>query len=189
VQQLLRSWGFAVEVATNGTEALEKVAADPPGIILSDLVMPRMGGLDLLRALRQQHDEAFARTYAAERSASGDLTVVSEFVSGISLADLLDTSLEETVVPGVDAALGYPTESPPRSAPSIRSRVPHGLIAPTALFHGGGPTPSPTLRMPPRWIVGSSRRRLWTEFGIAAAPDLTCAARRERSEPWRPSSR
>jgi DNA-binding NtrC family response regulator len=55
--QLLRSWGYAVDAASDGREALVKVAADRPTIVLSDLVMPNMGGLELLRALRQQPDE------------------------------------------------------------------------------------------------------------------------------------
>ena len=118
-------------------------------------------------------DPRFARTYAAERSASGDLTVVSEFVSGISLADLLDTSLEETVVPGVDAALGYLTES--LSALGTLHQVagfPHGLIAPDrAVFTAEGRL----LFLDPAYAavvdrLGLSRRTLWTEFGIAAAP-------------------
>src|SRR4029453_15281648 len=55
--RLLRSWGFSVEAASDGEEALQKIAAARPGIVLTDLVMPKMGGLDLLRALRQQHDD------------------------------------------------------------------------------------------------------------------------------------
>jgi DNA-binding NtrC family response regulator len=54
LEQLIRSWGFAVEAASDGDEALEKIAAFRPGIVLTDLVMPRMGGLELLRALRAQ---------------------------------------------------------------------------------------------------------------------------------------
>jgi len=57
LQQLLRSWGFSVEAASDGEEALQKIAAARAGIVLTDLVMPKMGGLDLLRALRQQHDD------------------------------------------------------------------------------------------------------------------------------------
>ncbi|HEX5071188.1 MAG TPA: sigma-54 dependent transcriptional regulator [Vicinamibacterales bacterium] len=53
LQKLLTSWGFTVDVARDGREALEKIAADRPGIVLSDMVMPNMGGLDLLRALKQ----------------------------------------------------------------------------------------------------------------------------------------
>ena len=56
LQQLLRSWGYTVEAAVDGREALEKIAADRPTIVLSDLVMPRLDGLELLRTLRQQDD-------------------------------------------------------------------------------------------------------------------------------------
>jgi len=52
LQQLLKSWGYAVEVASDGREAIEKAATLRPTVVLSDLVMPGMGGLDLLRALR-----------------------------------------------------------------------------------------------------------------------------------------
>jgi len=53
LQKLLTSWGFIVDVARDGREALEKIASDRPAIVLSDLVMPNLGGLDLLRALKQ----------------------------------------------------------------------------------------------------------------------------------------
>jgi DNA-binding NtrC family response regulator len=56
LQQLLRSWGYTVEAASDGREALEKIAFDRPTIVLSDLIMPRLDGLELLRTLRQQDD-------------------------------------------------------------------------------------------------------------------------------------
>jgi DNA-binding NtrC family response regulator len=57
LQQLLRTWGFAVEVASDGQDALQRIASTRPAIVLTDLIMPKMGGLDLLRALQQQHDD------------------------------------------------------------------------------------------------------------------------------------
>lgn len=55
--QLVTGWGFAASSAPDGEAALAEVAHMPPDVILSDLVMPKMGGLDLLRALRKQdHD-------------------------------------------------------------------------------------------------------------------------------------
>jgi DNA-binding NtrC family response regulator len=54
LQQLLRGWGFVAEAAVDGQDALERLPAVGPTIVLSDLVMPRMGGLDLLAALRQE---------------------------------------------------------------------------------------------------------------------------------------
>src|SRR5260221_11075219 len=52
--QLARSWGFTAESASDGEEALEKVTTFRPAIVITDLVMPRMDGLALLRALPQQ---------------------------------------------------------------------------------------------------------------------------------------
>ncbi len=52
--ELVRSWGYLAEGATDGEDALQKVTTFRPAIIISDLVMPRMDGLALLRQLRDQ---------------------------------------------------------------------------------------------------------------------------------------
>ena len=52
--ELVQAWGFQTDEAANGEEALQKVTTFRPAIIVSDLVMPRMGGHDLLRALKDQ---------------------------------------------------------------------------------------------------------------------------------------
>jgi DNA-binding NtrC family response regulator len=53
--QLVGDWGFTVTTAPNGTEALAQITSDIPDVIISDLVMPSMGGLDLLRALGERN--------------------------------------------------------------------------------------------------------------------------------------
>jgi DNA-binding NtrC family response regulator len=54
LEQLVKNWGFIAEAAADGEEALEKVTTFRPAIVITDLVMPRMDGLALLRALQQQ---------------------------------------------------------------------------------------------------------------------------------------
>ena len=54
LEQLVQSWGFIAESAGDGEEALEKVTSFRPAIVITDMVMPRMDGLALLRALQQQ---------------------------------------------------------------------------------------------------------------------------------------
>jgi DNA-binding NtrC family response regulator len=54
LEQLIRSWGFVAESASDGEDALEKVTSFRPSIVISDLVMPRLDGLGLLRALQAQ---------------------------------------------------------------------------------------------------------------------------------------
>jgi len=58
LEQLVKSWGFVAESAADGEEALEKVTSFRPAIVITDLVMPRMDGLALLRALQQQGADA-----------------------------------------------------------------------------------------------------------------------------------
>ena len=58
LEQLVRNWGFAAESAGDGVEALDKVTSFRPAIVITDLVMPRMDGLALLRALQEQGADA-----------------------------------------------------------------------------------------------------------------------------------
>ena len=42
-------------VATNGEHALELVEAERPLVVVLDIMMPGMGGLDILQIIRQRH--------------------------------------------------------------------------------------------------------------------------------------
>jgi DNA-binding NtrC family response regulator len=44
--------GYEVDSAEDGERALRKIQAQPPDIVLLDLKMPRLGGIELLRRLR-----------------------------------------------------------------------------------------------------------------------------------------
>ena len=48
----LRYAGFEVELATNGTEAVEKAAAAQPDLIMLDVRMPKMTGYEACRQLK-----------------------------------------------------------------------------------------------------------------------------------------
>lgn len=50
-----RYLGFHVETASDGIEALEKLAKARTEVIISDIVMPQMDGVELLRTIRQQY--------------------------------------------------------------------------------------------------------------------------------------
>jgi DNA-binding NtrC family response regulator len=53
--ELVRTWGFLADSAEDGEDALRKVTEFRPAIVVTDLVMPRMDGQQLLKAL-QEHD-------------------------------------------------------------------------------------------------------------------------------------
>jgi len=52
----LRNEGFEVETAYNGREALEKARALHPSLVLLDIMMPEMDGLEVCRILRKETD-------------------------------------------------------------------------------------------------------------------------------------
>lgn len=52
LRALLTVWGYEVETAADGREALERIAAVHPLAVITDVVMPVMNGLELVGALR-----------------------------------------------------------------------------------------------------------------------------------------
>ena len=50
-----RYLGFQVDTACDGIEAMEKLGQARTEVVISDIVMPRMDGVELLRAVRQQY--------------------------------------------------------------------------------------------------------------------------------------
>ena len=52
LRTLLRKHGYEVEVAESGEDALAQIDTFGPDVILTDVRMPKMGGLDLLATLR-----------------------------------------------------------------------------------------------------------------------------------------
>ncbi len=51
---MIGSWGFIAETAVDGQEALDKLNALPIHVLVTDLMMPRMDGFELLRRLSSQ---------------------------------------------------------------------------------------------------------------------------------------
>ena len=52
IRMILERAGYEVAEASNGTAALESVGAGPPDLIIADLTMPVMSGVELVDQLR-----------------------------------------------------------------------------------------------------------------------------------------
>jgi CheY-like chemotaxis protein len=53
LQLLLQHDGYDVMTASSGREAIEQVAAQPPDLILMDVMMPELSGYDVTRMLKE----------------------------------------------------------------------------------------------------------------------------------------
>jgi DNA-binding NtrC family response regulator len=51
---MVAAWGYTAETAADGQEALDKLAGFPAHVLVTDLMMPRMDGFELLRRLAAQ---------------------------------------------------------------------------------------------------------------------------------------
>ena len=56
LRRILIAEGWSVTTAANGQEALQRLTESPPGLILLDLLMPEMGGIELLNELRTKSE-------------------------------------------------------------------------------------------------------------------------------------
>jgi DNA-binding NtrC family response regulator len=52
--ELVSAWGYRTETARDGVEGLEKVTTWSPGIVITDMKMPRMTGIELLERVAAQ---------------------------------------------------------------------------------------------------------------------------------------
>jgi two-component system chemotaxis response regulator CheY len=101
-RQILESAGYAVAEAEDGLVALERYFLDKPDLVLLDLVMKGMNGLDVLSKLTQMDGDArvlvlsadvqeSSRQLAAEAGAAGFLT---KPIDRIVLLNLVAKTLE-----------------------------------------------------------------------------------------------
>lgn len=68
--ELVRGWGYQTETACNGIEALEVVDRWQPLIVVTDLKMPQMDGMELLRRLGEREQPYAVIVLTAQGSVS-----------------------------------------------------------------------------------------------------------------------
>jgi DNA-binding NtrC family response regulator len=66
--ELVSGWGYRTDTARDGVEALERVQAWQPGIVVTDLKMPRMDGLELLERLSEMKQDQTVVVLTAQGS-------------------------------------------------------------------------------------------------------------------------
>lgn len=102
-------------VCKDGREALDVCLADPPDVLLTDVSMPRMDGIELIRnLLRKEKDVAVVVLTAHDE----DDTVFDAFRAG-ALGYLLKTSMPNDVVEAVRFAFKGEAKITPKIAAKV----------------------------------------------------------------------
>src|SRR5438067_1884054 len=66
--ELISAWGYRTETAKDGLEGLEKVQSWAPSIVVTDIKMPRMGGMELVERIADQSQPVAVIVVTAQRT-------------------------------------------------------------------------------------------------------------------------
>ena len=102
VCSFLERRGFAVESAANGVEALEVVSRVRPSLIVTDMVMPKMGGSELISALRSKPETAEVPIIIVANKAAG----LEQSETRANFAIYKDIDIEAQLAKALDALQG-----------------------------------------------------------------------------------
>ncbi len=99
--ELVRAWGYDAETASDGVEALETVERWNPGIVITDLRMPRMDGMQLLEHITAQPHQVAVILLTAQGSIdaavsamkSGAFDFIEKPVNPTRLRNILQNAL------------------------------------------------------------------------------------------------
>lgn len=102
VCRFLEERGFTVETATNGEEALEVLCRICPDLIVTDMQMPKMGGSELITALKSKPETAKIPIVIVAGRASG----FDETETRADFAIYKDIDIEEQLAKALAVSFG-----------------------------------------------------------------------------------
>ena len=86
----LEEEGYEVELAERGEEALDKISRSKPDVVILDLRMPGMGGLEVLERIREEDKELPVIISTAYGEYKRDLTTWASDAYVVKRADLTE---------------------------------------------------------------------------------------------------
>ncbi len=99
--RLLLSMGYLPRTASNGEEALKAIEEEIPALVLSDLKMPRMGGIELIQKVKERYPGLHVILFTAFGSIESAVEAIKEgafdYLSKPFTADQLKHSIERAL--------------------------------------------------------------------------------------------
>src|SRR5579862_1903827 len=107
--EVVSDWGYAADTARDGVEGLEKITRWSPAIVVTDLKMPRMGGLELAERIAELSQNIAVVMVTAQK------TIDSAFHAGrLGVYDYIekpiDTSRLRSILDNASRLLGARSE-------------------------------------------------------------------------------
>ncbi len=78
ISMALAAWGYGVLIAKDGEEALSITKAERPPVVLSDIIMPELNGLALLRQIKKWNPETAVILFTAHPSIADVVSAMKE---------------------------------------------------------------------------------------------------------------
>src|ERR1700738_1605612 len=103
------AWGYRAETAKDGAEGLEKVIAWAPSIVVTDLKMPRMGGLEMLERLAGDSQTVAVVVVTAQGTIDSAVQAMRMGAYDY-ITKPIDTNRLRTILQNASALLGPRTE-------------------------------------------------------------------------------
>lgn len=108
MHEVLTNEGYRVTATISGVEALDLLASEVPDLVVLDLRMPQVSGVEVLQKIRRTHADLPIIVSSALRSYRNDIEIVSANVAAfldkpIDLDELVDT-VRNTIGPGDTSA-------------------------------------------------------------------------------------
>jgi DNA-binding NtrC family response regulator len=107
--ELISSWGYTAETARDGVEGYEKVGSWSPHIVITDLKMPRLGGLELLEKISGDSQTIAVIVVTAQGSIDSAVQAMRTGAYDY-IAKPIDTSRLRTILQNATALLGTRVE-------------------------------------------------------------------------------
>lgn len=107
--ELISAWGYRAETARDGAEGLEKATSWSPAIVVTDLKMPRMGGLELLERLAADSREVAVVVVTAQGTIDSAVQAMRMGAYDY-ITKPIDTARLRTILQNASALLGAKAE-------------------------------------------------------------------------------
>jgi PAS domain S-box-containing protein len=166
VKNILLPGGYLVNTAANGKEALAAIQAHPYDLVLTDMIMPQMGGMELVQYLRLHHPETLVIVFTGFASYQDAVDAVK-----LGAFDYLPKPLQPEILRhAIERALDY--QSLIRSQRDLET-----------VFQGAESLGWQALELvsatPEAAILGGLRKRAWQQQDLTEVARIFLEAARE----------